>query len=336
MVRRAAPRERRWSIAGLGAALAVAAALGASPSPSILASAAPAAPAAPAPAPQVPSGQIRAGQGSPPAPPAGAARDQGPPTPTADRGTRLAQAGTPERRDPPPIDEPKADTERQRPQVPFVVPQSGPGPVVAIPLADALPGGRLAPGELPPAWALKRFSGRAQFELTRDDGRQAFRLVSQASSFALHRDVSIDLQQFPVLTWSWKVVRLPRGDERDQAAQVYVIFPRAPNPRASSDVVGYIWDSQSPVGHRAMNPDWPNVRVVVLESGAERAGKWVREQRDVRRDYVALFGKEPPAVGRVAVMTDSDHTRTTSEAFFSDLAFQRAQAVAPPEPSRRN
>ena len=73
-----------------------------------------------------------------------------------------------------------------------------------------------------------------------------------------------------------------------------------------------------------------------MESGAERAGTWVREERNVRRDYIALFGKEPPAVGRLAVMTDSDHTRTASEAFFSELAFQRAEAPSAPEPSPRN
>lgn len=303
MAARRTARGRRWRVAALSAALAGAAALGGPAALGVLA-----------------------------APPGAGPGNAQPASPGA--LTQIAQAAAPERREPPVIEEPKADT--QRPPVQIAVPQTGPGPVIPIPLADGLPGSKPAPGELPPAWALKRFAGRAQFELARDDNRIAFRLVSQASSFALHREVAIDAQQFPVLTWSWKVVRLPRGDARDQAAQVYVIFPRSPNPRSASEVLGYVWDTQAPIGHRALNPDWPNVRTIVVESGAERAGTWVREARNVRQDYTALFGKEPPGVGRIAVMTDSDHSRSTSEAFFSDLAFQRAEAASTPQQIRRN
>jgi hypothetical protein len=203
-------------------------------------------------------------------------------------------------------------------------------------------GARLADGELPPAWSLKRFAGRAQFELLREAGAPVFRLASQGASFALHRDVIVDLRDFPVLAWSWKVTRLPvRGDVRhrqtdDQAAQVYVVFPRSPSPRRASEVLGYVWDSQAPVGLHATNQAWENVRVIVLESGERRRGEWVREERDVRADYAALFGKEPPPVGRVAVMTDSDQTRSQSEALFGELTFQRASSVPPSQPGRPN
>ena len=257
-------------------------------------------------------------------------------------GGSAGQPRSGERREPPLLDEAKPDAERPRVPPAIPVPQTGPGPSIAIPLADGVPGGRLAPGELPPAWNLKRFAGRAQFELAREDSRSVFRLASQSSSFALHREVDIDVQQFPILTWAWKVVRLPsRGDVRDgrandQAAQVYVIFPRTPNPRSASDVLGYVWDTQAPATTRAANATWPNVRVIVLESGSERLGTWVHEQRNVRQDYVELFKKDPPAVGRVALMTDSDHTRSATEALFSDLAFQRAGAASAPEPTRRN
>jgi hypothetical protein len=206
---------------------------------------------------------------------------------------------------------------------------------VPIPLADGLAAGRLEPGELPPAWNLKRFAGRAQFELARDDGRPAFRLASRASSFALHRDVVVDLAQFPVLTWSWKVVRLPaRGDVRDprtddQAAQVYLVFARSPSVRKASDVLGYVWDTRAPVGARSTHRQWDNIRVIVVESGETRAGQWVREERNVRDDYQALFGRPAPILGRIAVMTDSDHTGGQTEAWFADIALQRAGAQGP-------
>jgi hypothetical protein len=231
---------------------------------------------------------------------------------------------------------------RARPPGAVDVPRTAPGATVKVPLADGLPGGRSARGDLPPAWEAKRFAGRIQFELGRDDGRPVFRLASRASSFALHRDVAVDLEQFPILTWSWKVTRLPpRGDVRDQhtndqAAQVYLIFPRSPSPRTRSDVLGYVWDSQAPVGLTAVNHQWGNVRVFVLQSGERRAGTWIREERNVRQDYIALFGTAPPLAGKLALMTDSDQTRSQSEAFFGELTFQRAAAPPTSQPRSPN
>jgi hypothetical protein len=260
------------------------------------------------------------------------------PTPPSPPGSAANTAGA---REAPTIDDARGDAERQRHGAPIVVPRGGPGPTVAIPLGDGVVSGRLGAGELPPAWSLKRFAGRAEFELARDDGRSAFRLASRASSFALHRDVVVDLAQFPVLTWSWKVVRLPaRADVRDpraddQAAQVYLVFPRSPSARAASDVLGYVWDTRAPVGVRSTHHQWQNVRVIVIESGEARAGQWVREERNVRDDYQALFGRPAPTLGRVAVMTDSDHTGGQTEAWFADIALQRT-ALPDPAPTGRN
>ena len=297
--------------------------------------------AAPAPGPELAPGGWAAAQ------PARQEGRQGAPPPSRrPRATVENKAATPlpsesaSSREAPLLEEPKLDAERARTQPTVTVPRSGAGPVLRIPLADGVQGGRQAAGDLPPAWSLKRFVGRAQFELLREQGQPVFRLASQASSFALHRDVVVDLAELPVLTWSWKVVRLPvRGDVRDrltddQAAQVYLVFPRAPFPRAASDVLGYVWDSQAPVGLRATNREWSNVRVVVLQSGEQRVGRWVREERNVRQDYMEMFKREPPAVGLIAVMTNSDHTGTASEALFGEIEFQRAGAGSTSEPSR--
>jgi hypothetical protein len=161
------------------------------------------------------------------------------------------------------------------------------------------------------------------------DGRLAARLRSERTTFAIHRDVVVELREFPYLSWSWKVTKLPvAGDVRepardDQAAQVYVIFPRWPSPRTSSDVVGYVWDSRTPVGTRIKHPRADNVRIVVVESGAARLNQWRLYERNVAADYTAFFGRQPPRVGKVAIMVDSNDTRGEAEALFGDLTFAR-------------
>jgi hypothetical protein len=202
---------------------------------------------------------------------------------------------------------------------------------VHVPITDETPA-RLPASMRPSGWELREFAGRAEMELVRDDGRLALRLRSERSSFTLYRNVVVDLKRFPVLTWSWKAAKLPvGGDGRvratdDQVAQVYVVIPRWPFPRVNSHVVGYVWDTRAPIGEKITSPRAPNVRSIVVASGYERLGTWVREERDVYQDYRELFGREPAQVGLIALMTDSNDTQTTSEVLFDDLIFFRPPA----------
>ena len=199
---------------------------------------------------------------------------------------------------------------------------------VLVRVSDDVPA-HLPASVVPVGWEVKEFTGDASIELVRNEGRVALRLRSAGTSFALHRDVVLDVRQFPSLAWSWKALRLPvAGDVRDpthddQAAQVYVIFPRWPSPATASDVIGYVWDSRAPAGTMLRHPRAPNVRIIVLESGAGRLETWVREQRNVAEDYRTLFGRQPPRLGKVALMIDSNDTRSEAEALFGDLTFSR-------------
>jgi hypothetical protein len=201
---------------------------------------------------------------------------------------------------------------------------------IRVPLSDVMPS-RLPLEGVPVGWQLKEFAGHALVALVRDDGQTALRLRSEHASFALYRDVVVDLAATPRLAWSWKATQLPReGDVRagatdDEAAQVYVIFPRWPSPLSQSHVIGYVWDSRAPVATRVTSPKAGNVRVIVVESGADRAGTWQRAERDVAEDYAAAFGRKPPRVGKVALMIDSNDTRTDAEALFGELTFLPAR-----------
>ena len=202
---------------------------------------------------------------------------------------------------------------------------------IRVRVSDRTPNRFPAEG-IPGGWTAKEFEGHASVELVKDEARLALRLRSEHSSFALYRDVVVDLNEFPFLSWSWKVVRLPdQGDVRDraaddQAAQVYVIFPRWPAPLRNSDVVGYVWDSRAPVGTQITSTKAGNVKIIVVESGRSQADAWRVEHRDVARDYTALFGRPAPRVGQVAIMIDTNDTRGAAEALIGDLIFARTRS----------
>jgi hypothetical protein len=185
---------------------------------------------------------------------------------------------------------------------------------------------------IPVGWELEAFHNHHQIRLEPlGYDRFGIRLVSDGSSFGLYKTVDVDLNEFPILSWRWKVDRLPSaGDIRekskdDQAAQVYIVFPNQMF-KFRSPMIGYIWDSNAPAGtiadgHSVMTP----IKVVVLRSGKQRLGEWIQERRNVAQDYRQLFGKDAlPKVGRVAIWINTQHTKSTAEATFTDLQFLRA------------
>ena len=217
---------------------------------------------------------------------------------------------------------------RARAVVRATVPTEDAAGRVRVPVTDVMPSALPAEG-VPVGWDVKAFAGTPDVELVRADGRLALRLRSDGSSFALYRDVIIDPNAQSRLRWSWKVTELPRNADgrdparNDHAVGIYVAFPRWPAPLTTSEVLGYVWDTTAPVGTVITLSQAPNVRLIVVESGRGARGVWRDYARDVVRDYTAAFGTPPGRVGKLAVMTDADHTHSAGEAFVADLLFSR-------------
>ena len=67
------------------------------------------------------------------------------------------------------------------------------------------------------------------------------------------------------------------------------------------------------------NPYADNVATIVLESGDERSGRWIREDRDFVRDFRQVFGRSPEMVTALALIVDTDNTGARATAWFDDL-----------------
>jgi DUF3047 family protein len=181
----------------------------------------------------------------------------------------------------------------------------------------------------PDGWDIKEWKGTASFEVvdTKEAG-MTIHMKSSSTSSALYRDVKFELKDYPYISWKWKVVKVPEGaDVRkkstdDQAAQVYVIFPRFP-AAVNSRLVGYIWDTGAPQGSVVTSTKTSNTRYIVLKSDSVGLGQWFTEKRNVYEDYRKLFNEEPPAVGKVSVMIDSDDTKSAAESYVGDIYFSR-------------
>ncbi|CAG0993143.1 hypothetical protein ARNL5_03407 [Anaerolineae bacterium] len=180
----------------------------------------------------------------------------------------------------------------------------------------------------PKGWKVKEWKGKADINVVKTQFGNAVHLRSSNTSSAIYREMDFDLKEFPNLNWRWKVTKIPRGaDVRnkkadDQAAQVYVIFPRWPE-QVNSRLVGYIWDSSAPAGLTLHSTKSKNTRYVVIRSGQTGLGDWLQEKRNVYEDYKALFKEEPPRAASISIMIDSDDTDSSAEAFVGDIYFSR-------------
>lgn len=176
---------------------------------------------------------------------------------------------------------------------------------------------------LSPRWEKKSFSGETSYRVVADGNGKVLHARSQGAASGLVFKTEYRLQDYPLLSWRWKVSGIiPKGDETqkssdDYAARVYVVFPHWFLPRTRT--ISYIWGNKLARGASLPSPYTENAQMVAVESGTGHAGEWRTERRNVLEDYRRLFREEPPAVGAIAVMTDTDNTGASAEAWYDDL-----------------
>jgi hypothetical protein len=180
---------------------------------------------------------------------------------------------------------------------------------------------------LTPRWEQKSFQGETSYSIVVDDGGQVLHAQSQGTASGLVFKKDYRLQDYPLLNWRWKVRGvIPAGNETtksgdDYAARVYVVFPHWFFPKTRT--ISYVWANTLPQGTTVPSPYTGNAMIVAVESGTEKVGEWQTEQRNVLEDYRKLFGEEPPTVGAIAIMTDTDNTGASAEAWYDDLQIEK-------------
>ncbi len=205
--------------------------------------------------------------------------------------------------------------------------------VVAIALAETAPLAFLVldthgarPGQLPDGWRIKVTKGTPDVSVIRDAQGMALHFRSNRSSFGVEREVDVDPSRLPFLTWRWKVSELPRGGDfrhshsDDEAAQVLIAFE-------DRRVLTYIWDSNAPkdIIQSASAIPLVHIYAVVCRSGASQINQWVTETRNIAEDYTRAYGHRPGGrVRGIRLQVNSQHTGTSAESYFGDVAFRSA------------
>ena len=188
--------------------------------------------------------------------------------------------------------------------------------------------GRAKVGEFPGGWKPRKDAGKSVYAVQEESGKRFLRATSKGLGIQAAREVDgWDLAAYPMLAWSWRPREFPKGsDEResrgnDSVLAVYMLVPhsRIAGPKA----VKYIWSEKVPVGtHLVSNAGLTQVRV--LRSGTAGRGEWRQEKVNVLEDYRKFFDvKEPPKPIGIAVLTDSDETKSSAVGDYADFKICR-------------
>lgn len=200
-------------------------------------------------------------------------------------------------------------------------------------------------------WTLSRFKKSTEYKLVDSEGRTAVKAKANASASGLVHALDLDPQQYPLLSWQWKVEDLIKSADNttkqfeDSPVRVVVSFAGDLDKLPLDDrmffdnvrlltrqqlpyaTLMYIWENRAPRGSVLPNLHTSRIKMIVAESGPDKVGAWQDITRNVVEDYQRAFGEAPGRITAIAVMTDTDNTGEHAQAWYGDIVFRR---IAPP------
>jgi hypothetical protein len=223
---------------------------------------------------------------------------------------------------------------------------AAPGPEPAAPTAQP-DGPAAAPDPVAGGWHSVLLPGKeaTSYRWTSHDGRLALAASSAGSASLWRRKVALDAERVGSVRFAWwvdgviagasvadataedapaRVIFAFGGDESKLPQRTRMQFDLAEaltGERPPYATLMYVYESNAPPGSVIVNPRSDRVRKIVLDSGVDQLRRWRDHQRDLRADFRAAFGEDPGPLVAVALMTDSDNTRSRASAWYSPPRF---------------
>jgi Protein of unknown function (DUF3047) len=185
------------------------------------------------------------------------------------------------------------------------------------------------------------------YSFTKQHGREALTAKAGVSASMMRREVNIYPANLGDVSFSWHVPQLMasadlaerdlddapvrivlafEGDKSQFSAKNAMLSELAqmmtgePLPYAT---LMYVWCNKRPAGSVVINARTDRIRSVVVESGEKNLRQWLDYRRNIQTDFEKAFGEKPGKLLSVAVMTDSDNTKSHIVAAYGDVRVER-------------
>ncbi|MEE8328509.1 MAG: DUF3047 domain-containing protein [Thermodesulfovibrionia bacterium] len=174
------------------------------------------------------------------------------------------------------------------------------------------------------------------YYVVKKENESFLKAESNSSASALVYKKEFNAYKYPRVRWRWKISNIYKkgnaleksGD--DYPARIYIMF-KYDHGKASfikkikyslaktlygeyppHSTINYIWANRQHKKNIITNTYAKETKMIILQAGSEKAGKWMEQEVNIIEDYRKAFGSEPPAIASIAVMNDSDNTKEGS------------------------
>lgn len=175
------------------------------------------------------------------------------------------------------------------------------------------------------------------------DGRAVIQADADNAVSLYRRRVHVEPSELGRLSFSWMVpalnpmADLSRAEAEDAPVRIVLAFDGDHSKLSFKNrmlfdlleaVAGetppyatlmYVWDNRAPLESVITAGRTDRIRKIVVDSGPTQAAIWRLHERDIANDFRRAFGEEPGALISIALMTDSDNTRSTTRAYYGEI-----------------
>jgi hypothetical protein len=185
-----------------------------------------------------------------------------------------------------------------------------------------------------------------QFKRVKQDGRDAMHASAASSASLVRKKIHMSAADLGTLKFSWQAPMLIEAadmaerDTEDSVVRIILSFEGdrskfSNKNRMLSDLslaltgeempyatLMYVWCNKRNAGEVITNPRTDRIRKMVVESGKSNLNRWLDYERDIRADFIQAFGEEPGALTGIALMTDTDNTKSQATAWYGPISFK--------------
>ena len=201
-------------------------------------------------------------------------------------------------------------------------------------------------GALPKGWSFYRvapYKKNTAYRLQNYQGRTVLKAESNQSASGLAVQLKPRPSQHLWLKWEWKATSpLDQADNLnkytdDAPLRVMVAFDGDRSKLSMKDrmvaemahivsgqempyaTLMYVWSPKGQLEQIKNNPYTERVKLIAVDTGKEKLGQWRMHQRDLTADYIKAYGYAPGNLIGIALMTDTDNTKSQTKAYYGDI-----------------
>ena len=194
-------------------------------------------------------------------------------------------------------------------------------------------------------WEPQHLPGKApsRYRYVYTDARHALLAQADSSASLLRQKLQVPASQLGQVRFSWKVPALiahadmALRDADDSPVRLLLVFDGDRSRFSMKDAMlselaqtltgepmpyatlMYVWCNKRAPGSVIINPRTDRIRKLVLESGPAHLNQWRDYERHIAADFEAAFGEPPGNLLGIGIMTDTDNTRSSAQAWYGPV-----------------